>query len=111
LESADHAHLDRCGDYTIVAFDHGSERHGYFRFDIEDGEAEDPIGLNWQQVLVKEFKFFWEAETSKDMLRELAKLLDFKHIEELIRGLPQAKLDTIEEDTAWYQSFLKKVGG
>jgi hypothetical protein len=34
------------GDYTIVAYDHASERKGYFRFDIESpGEVEEPVGL------------------------------------------------------------------
>lgn len=99
------------GDYTIVAYDQNPERSGYIRFDIEDGEPEDPMGLNWQQILVKEFKLLWELETPDDRLREVAKWFDFKHVEELIRELPRAKLDSFEKDTVWYQSFLKRVGG
>lgn len=51
------------GDYTIVAYHHAVARKGFFRFDIESpDEEEQPVGLNWQQVLVKEFQFLWELE-------------------------------------------------
>jgi len=100
------------GDYTIVAYQHEPARKGFFRFDIESpGEEYQPIGLSWQQILVKEFKFFWEQEWTDERLKEVADWFDFKHIHLLIAELPQAKLDTTEKDTLWYRSFLERVGG
>lgn len=99
------------GAYTIVAYHHASERNGFFRFDIESPEEEEhPVGLNWQQLLVKEFKFLWEMEWMDDRLREVAGWFGFKYIDLLIAELPQAKLDTFEKDTAWYRSFLNRIG-
>jgi hypothetical protein len=96
------------GDYTIVAYHHAPEPRGFFRFDIETpDEEEQPVGLNWQQVLVKEFKFLWELEMPDERLREVAGWFDFKHIDLLITELPKA----IEKDAAWYQSFLNRVRG
>jgi hypothetical protein len=100
------------GDYTIVAYHHAPARKGFFRFDIETPEKEEqPPGLSWQQVLVKEFKFLWELEWTDERLREVADLFGFKYIDLLIAGLSQAKLDTFEKDAAWYCSFLKNVSG
>ncbi len=60
------------GDYTIVAYQHEPKRKGFFRFDIESpGEEYEPVGLSYQQVLVKEFKFFWEQEWTDEQLREV----------------------------------------
>jgi hypothetical protein len=99
------------GDYTIVAYHHAPARKGFFRFDIESPPAEkEPVGLTWQQVLVKEFKFHWEQEWTDERLREVAGWFDFKYIDLLIAELPEAKLDTFEKDAAWYHAFLKRVG-
>ena len=99
------------GDYTIVAYRHAPATKGYFRFDIESpGKEEQPVGLTWQQVLVKEFKFLWEQEWTDERLREAAGRFGFKYIDLLIAELPQAKLDTAEKDAVWYQSFLDRVG-
>jgi len=69
------------GDYTIVAYHHAPARKGFFRFDIESpGEEEEPVGLTWQQVLVKEFKFLWEQEWTDERLREVAGWFGFKYI-------------------------------
>jgi hypothetical protein len=95
------------GDYTIVAYHHASARKGFFRFDIESpGEEYQPIGLSWQQVLVKEFKFLWEQEWSDERLKEVADWFGFKYIDLLIAELSQANLN----DTVWYHSFLERVG-
>jgi hypothetical protein len=100
------------GDYTIVAYHHAPARKGFFRFDIESpGEEEQPVGLTWQQILVKEFKFLWEQEWTDERLREVAGWFDFTHIDLLIAELLQANLDTFEKDAVWYQSFLERVGG
>jgi hypothetical protein len=100
------------GDYTIVAYDHVPARRGFFRFDIESpGEVEEPVGLTWQQVLVKEFKSLWEFEWTHERLREVASWFDFKHIDLLITELSQAKRDTFEKDTVWCRSFLEAVRG
>jgi hypothetical protein len=100
------------GDYTIVAYDHTAARKGFFRFDIESpGEVQEPCGLTWQQVLVKEFKSLWEQEWTDERLREVAGWFDFKHIDLLIAELPEAKLDTFEKDTVWYRSFLERAKG
>ena len=99
------------GDYTIVAYHHVPARKGFFRFDIESpGEEEQPIGLSWQQVLVKEFKFLWELEWTDERLTEVAGWFGFNFIDSLIVELPQAKLGTLEKDAVWYQSFLDRVG-
>jgi hypothetical protein len=97
--------------YTIVAYDHDPARLGFFRFDLESGEVLDPIRMNWQQVLVREFKNLWELETPAETLRQLAGLFEFRYVEELIDELPQAKLDTTEKDIAWYHAFLMRMGG
>ena len=100
------------GDYTIVAYHYAPARKGFFRFDIESpGEEEKPVGLSWQQVLVKEFKFLWEQEWTDERLREVAGWFGFKYIDLLIAELPQATLDTFDNDAAWYKSFLERVGG
>lgn len=93
------------GDYRVVAYHHDPSRRGYFRFDIETAEDYDPIGMTWQQLLVAEFKFLWELETSVDRLKEIAGWCQFEHIESLVIELRQAKLDTFEKDAAWYHSF------
>jgi hypothetical protein len=101
-----------CGDYTIVAYSHAPAREGFFRFDIETpSEQEEPVGITWQQVLVKEFKYLWEAEMPDERLREVAVWFGFEHIDLLITELPVAKLDTFEKDVAWYQSFQKRIVG
>jgi hypothetical protein len=100
------------GDYTIVAFHHSPERKGFFRFDIESSqEEEQPIGLSWQQILVKEFKFLWEQEWADERLKEVAGWFAFNYIDLLIAELQQTILDTFEKDRIWYQSFLVKVRG
>jgi hypothetical protein len=100
------------GDYTIVAYHHAPVRKGFFRFDIESpGEEEQPVGLSWQQVLVKEFKFLWEQEWTGERLREVAGWFGFKYIDLLIAELAQATLDTFNKDAVWYQSFLERVKG
>jgi hypothetical protein len=100
------------GDYTVVAYHHAPARKGFFRFDIESPyEEQEPVGLTWQQVLIKEFKFLWEQKWSDERLREVAGWFGFKHIDSLITELAHAKLDTFEKDVAWYQSFLVRVGG
>ena len=100
------------GDYTIVAYHHAPARKGFFRFHIESPEEEEqPAGLTWQQVLVKEFKFLWEQEWTDERLKEVAGWFGFEYINLLIAELPQAKLDTFEKDAVWYESFLKQVGG
>ncbi|HZZ81448.1 MAG TPA: hypothetical protein VFE62_23300, partial [Gemmataceae bacterium] len=70
-------------DDTIVAYHHDPLRAGFFRFDIETGEEAEPVRMNWQQVLVHEFKILWEAEMPDDRLREVAGWFCFKHIEEI----------------------------
>lgn len=98
------------GDYTVVAYHHAPERTGFFRFDIETpGEEEQPVGMNWQQVLVGEFKFLWESEMPDDQLREVAGWFGFNYIDLLITELSQADLDSFEKDAAWYQSFLERI--
>jgi hypothetical protein len=67
--------------------------------------------MNWQQVLVKEFKFLCEMEWPDERLREVAGWFGFKYIEQLIADFPQASLDTFEKDAVWYQYFLERVGG
>jgi hypothetical protein len=100
------------GDYTIVAYHHAPERKGFFRFNIETPEEEEqPVGMDWQQVLVKEFKVLWEQEWPDDRLKEVAGWFGFKYVEQLIAELPQANLDTLEKNEVWYRSFLEKVGG
>ncbi|CAN5498762.1 hypothetical protein BH11PLA2_BH11PLA2_03320 [soil metagenome] len=100
------------GGDTIVAYHHAPARKGFFRFDIESpGEEYQPVGLSWQQVLVKEFKFLWEQEWTDERLKEVAGWFCFKHIDLLIAELPKAKLDTFEKDALWYQSILARVGG
>jgi hypothetical protein len=100
------------GDYTIVAYSHELERKGFFRFDIESpNEVEEPVGMNWQQVLVKEFQYLWEMEWPDERLTEVADWFGFKYIEQLIAELPQQSLDTYERRKAWYHSFLEKVVG
>jgi hypothetical protein len=100
------------GGYTVVAYHHAPERKGFFRFDIETpAEEEEPVGLNWQQVLVEEFQFLWELEWPDQQLREVAGWFGFDSMDLLIAELPHAKLDTAEKDAAWYRSFLKRVGG
>jgi hypothetical protein len=100
------------GDYTIVAYHHAPARKGFFRFDIESpGEEEEPVGLTWQQVLVKEFKFLWEQEWTDERLREVASWFGFKYIDLLNAELPEAKLDTFEKDATWYHAFLIRVEG
>jgi hypothetical protein len=69
------------------------------------------FALTWQQVLVKEFKFFWEQEWTDERLWEVAGWFDFKYIALLIALLPEAKLDTFEKDAAWYHAFLNRIGG
>jgi hypothetical protein len=99
-------------DLTIVAYHHAPARKGFFRFDIESpGNEEQPIGLSWQQVLVREFKFLWEQEWTDERLREVAGWFSFKYIDLLIAELPLANLDTSEKDAVWYQLFLKRVKG
>jgi hypothetical protein len=97
------------GDYTIVAYHHAQTRKGFFRFDIESGEEEQPIGLTWQQILVKEFKFLWEQEWTDERLAEVAERFAFKYIDLLIAELSHAKLDTFEKNSVWYHSFLARV--
>jgi hypothetical protein len=98
------------GDYTIVAYHHAPARKGFFRFDIESpGEEQQPVGLSWQQVLVKEFKDLWEQEWTDERLREVAGWFGFKYIDLLLGELPQAKLDAFEKDAVWNQSFLLKI--
>ena len=99
------------GGHTIVAYHHAPDRNGFFRFNIESqGEDFQSFGLNWQQVLVREFKFFWEQEWTDERLREVAGWFEFKCVDLLIAELSHAKLDTFEKDTAWYESFLQKIG-
>jgi hypothetical protein len=100
-----------CGDYSIVAYHHDPCDRGFSRFDIESGEEEQPKGMNWQQVLIKEFKLLWESEVPDGELREVADLFGFKHIEEIIAELAGAKLDSVEKNSEWYQSFLQRLGG
>ncbi len=98
------------GDYTIVAYHHAPERQGFFRFDIESpGEEYQPVALSWQQVLVKEFKSFWEQEWADERLREVAGWFAFEYVELLISELLQAKRDTVEKDAIWYKTFLERV--
>jgi hypothetical protein len=98
------------GDYIIVAYHHLPARKGFFRFDIEaPGEEEQPVGLSWQQVLVKEFKALWETEMPEDQIREVAGWFGFKYLDLLIAQLSDVENDSIEEDDAWYEAFLKRV--
>ena len=100
------------GDYTIVAYHHAAARKGFFRFDIESPEeVEQPVGLNWQQILVKEFKFLWEMETPDEQLKEVAGWFGFNHIDLLIGELTQRNLTSFQMDSAWYQSFLQRLRG
>jgi len=98
--------------YTIVAYSHAPRREGFFRFDIEaSSQRVHPVGMTWQQVLVKEFKDLWEAEMPDERLREVAGWFGFVHIEMLITELPAANLDTFEKDVRWYQAFLRRIDG
>lgn len=94
-----------------MAYNHAQGRRGFFRFNIESPGEEELVGLTWQQVLVKEFKFLWEFEWAEERLREVASWFDFKHIDLLITELSQVKLDSFERDRDWYRSFLEKVRG
>lgn len=97
------------GGYRIVAYHHAPQRKGYFRFDMESGEEQQPIGLSWQQILVKEFKFLWELEWPDERLREVAGWFSFNHIDLLIDELSHAELDTFAKDDSWYNAFLKRI--
>jgi len=98
------------GDYTVVAYHHDPTRQEFFRFDIETAEEQQPIGMNWQQILVEEFKTLWETDLlSSARLIEISGWFDFKYIESLIDELSHSKLDTFEKSEAWYQSFLQKL--
>lgn len=98
------------GDYIIVGYHHDLARRGFFRFDIESpGEESQPIGLSWQQILVKEFKFLWEDGWTTEQLREVAGWFEFK-IADLLIGELEKKEGTFEDDEAWYRAFLEKVG-
>ena len=97
---------------TIVAYSHAPARGGFFRFNIESpSKLEQPVGMTWQQVLVKEFTDLWEAEMPDERLREVARWFGFEYIELLIAELPVANPDTFEKDVAWYQSFLNRISG
>jgi hypothetical protein len=94
--------------YTIVAYHHAPARRGFFRFNIEsDGEGREPVGLNWQQILVEEFRFLWQFERTYERLSEIANCLDFKHIDLFIDELSSSGRDPFEE--AWYRSFLERI--
>jgi hypothetical protein len=99
------------GENSIVAYHHAPQRQGFFRFDIETAEEQQPIRLSWQQILVKEFKSLWESEMPDERLREIAGWFGFKYVESLIAELPPANLDSFEKDVAWYQSFLRRIAG
>ena len=73
---------------------------------------QQPVGLNWQQILVEEFKTLWESDLlSSERLMEIAGWFDFRSIELLMDELTRSKLDTVEKSAAWYQSFLNKLSG
>jgi len=95
--------------YMIVAHHHDPSQEGFFRFDIEGGDEEQPMGLNWQQILVEEFKFLWEQETPAEELRKAALMFDFRHLEGLISELAAANLGTFKADQAWYRAFLERL--
>ena len=99
------------GAYTTVAYRHAQDQNGFFRFDIETpGEAVQSARMNWQQILVKEFKDLWEAEWQDDRLIEVAGWFGFEHIELLISELTHANLVSVERDEDWYRSFLARLG-
>ena len=65
--------------------------------------------MNWQQVLVKEFKNLWELEFPDSRLCELADMFGFNHIRKLIDELSDANLNTCEKNAEWYDSFLSRL--
>jgi len=54
----------------------------------------------------------WSAANSPDeRLREVSGWFGFKYVELLIAELPDANLDSFENDAAWYLSFLRRIAG
>ncbi|SRR5690606_9005303 len=95
--------------YQILAYDVTNK--GFFLYDLEE-DIDEPNLFTWDGVWLDEVSFWWENEWSDDEIRKVAKALNLKHVDEIIKSLEEndeeGTLSTFEEKDAWLNKMINK---
>ncbi len=95
--------------YQILAYDVINK--GFFLYDLEE-DIDEPNLFTWDGVWLDEVSFWWENEWSDDEIRKVAKALNLKHVDEIIKSLEEndeeGTLSTFEEKDAWLNKMINK---
>lgn len=95
--------------YHILAYDVTNK--GFFLYDLEE-DIDEPNLFTWDGVWLDEVSFWWENEWSDDEIRKVAKALNLKHVDEIIKSLEEndeeGTLSTFEEKDAWLNKMINK---
>lgn len=99
--------LWECG-ISVTAYQHTQPRGRFIKFSLEDPEDVTVFGLTFQSVAAAVLIELWEAEKSDTELREIASLLEFRHIDRLLRECEsRSRSESFADYRAWRTRILQ----
>lgn len=99
--------LWECG-VTVTACQHWPPRRRFIKFSLEHHQTVRVIGSSFQSVAADLLIDLWEDEHPDDVLKEIARLFEFRRLDELIRESEQRPRSESHPDyCAWRARFLE----
>lgn len=96
-----------CG-ITVTAYQHSQPQSRFIRFSLEHSGDVKVIGASFQSVVADLLIDLWEDETSDEDLRQVARLFEFRHLDELLRDCErQPRSESYSDSCARRARFLE----
>lgn len=99
---------ETCSGYELIAYCHESSHEGYVMFPLEGNGVPEITGMSWNHMLISHFQSICESQEPDDKIRELAHLLRFDHLDELIKRHPT--MSNFDSSRDWQIAFLCDLG-
>lgn len=99
--------LWECGT-SVTAFQHTQPRGRFISFSLEHPEHVTVLGASFQSVAAALLIVLWEDEEADDALREIARLLEFRHIDRLLSECEsRSRTEAFADYEAWRTFFIQ----
>jgi hypothetical protein len=93
---------------VVTAYRHGADGQGgrFIRFSLETPQSVEVLGASFPPVAAALIISLWEAETSDEDLREIARLFEFAHLDRL---LSECEARSRAENRANYEDWHTRL--
>ena len=99
--------LWECG-ISVTAYQHSQPRGRFIQFSLNHPENVTVFGASFQPVVAALLITLWEDETSDQELREIASLLEFRHLDRLLRECAgRSRSESSVDYHAWRTRFFE----